>query len=52
MNANAILQIATAVCHGQRKSIPAMKPADLARLLNDMAWMREEIHGPACPAAR
>lgn len=49
MNIERIIALKTALCAGLPCRMPAMSPPDLARLLNEVAADREEIHGPNLP---
>ncbi|HBC0018010.1 TPA: hypothetical protein JG871_003929 [Enterobacter hormaechei subsp. xiangfangensis] len=49
MNNERILALSVAICHGQPATIPALTPEQLARLLNDIAANREEVHTVPAP---
>lgn len=50
MSIETILTLKQRLCAGLPCRLPAMSPAQLARLLNEVAADREEIHGPHRPA--
>lgn len=49
MNNELIVALSAALCLGAKVRLPAMTPPQLAILLNEVAYAREQIHGPQQP---
>lgn len=49
MSIDVIVALKNRLCQGLPCRLPAMSPADWARLLNEVAADREEIHGAVRP---